>query len=102
MPAAPLRPYRVEAFNTSRDSDNPIHDDAVARRFGFAGGLVPGDDVYSYMTHFPVARWGAAWLERGSAECRFLKPVYDGEPATVGAAETEDGLDLTVECRGEV
>ena len=97
-----LDPYRVEAFNTSRQSDNPIHDDAVARRFGFAGGLVPGVDVYGYMTHLPVLRWGAAWLERGTAESRFLKPVYDGETATVSAAETEDGLDLTVECRGEV
>ena len=102
MPAAPLGPYRVEAFNTSRQSDNPIHDDAVARRFGFAGGLVPGVDVYGYMTHFPVSRWGAGWLERGTAECRFLKPVYDGETAIVGACETEDGLDIAVECRGEV
>jgi acyl dehydratase len=97
-----LGPYRVEAFNTSRRSDNPIHDDAVARRFGFAGGLVPGVDVYGYMTHLPVARWGAAWLERGTAECRFQKPVYDGETAIVNATECEDGLDITVECRGEV
>ena len=102
MRGTPLGPYRVEAFNTSRQSDNPIHDDRVARRFGFAGGLVPGVDVYGYMTHLPVARWGAAWLERGTAECRFLKPVYDGETAIVSACETEDGLDITVECRGEV
>jgi hypothetical protein len=97
-----LGPYRVEAFNTSRESDNKIHDDAVARRFGFAGGLVPGIDVYGYMTHFPVARWGSAWLERGTAECRFLRPVYDGETALVSARETVDGLDIRVECRGEV
>jgi acyl dehydratase len=102
MPDPALGPYRVEAFNTSRQSDNPIHDDAVARRFGFAGGLVPGVDVYGYMTHLPVLRWGAAWLERGTAECRFLKPVYDGETAIVSASETEDWLDITVECRGEV
>jgi hypothetical protein len=58
-------PYQVEAFNTSKASENKIHDDAVARRFGFSGGLVPGVDVYGYMTHQPVARWGRAWLERG-------------------------------------
>src|SRR5271156_6038374 len=98
----PLGPYRVEAFNTSRESDNKIHDDAVARRFGFAGGLVPGVDVYGYMTHLPVARWGRAGLDRGPAECRFLKPVYDGETAVVGASETDDGLEIRVECRGEV
>jgi acyl dehydratase len=102
MRGTPLGSFRVEALNTSRQSDNPIHDDAVARRFGFAGGLVPGVDVYGYMTHWPVVLWGAAWLERGIAECRFLKPVYDGETAIVGAYETEDGLDITVECRGEV
>jgi hypothetical protein len=102
MHDTPLGPYRVEAFNTSRESDNKIHDDAVARRFGFAGGLVPGVDVYGYMTHLPVARWGSAWLERGTAECRFLKPVYDGETAIVSACETAGGLDIKVECRGEV
>jgi hypothetical protein len=102
MGDTPLDPYRVQAFNTSRQSDNKIHDDAVARRFGFAGGLVPGVDVYGYMTHLPVARWGSAWLERGTAECRFLKPVYDGETAIVTAAEMADGLEIRVECRGEV
>jgi acyl dehydratase len=98
----PLGPYEVEAFNTSRDSDNQIHDDQVARRFGFAGGLVPGVDVYGYMTHLPVARWGRAWLEHGTAECRFLKPVYDGAPVIVRATETAAGLDLRAESRGVV
>jgi hypothetical protein len=91
MRETPLGPYRVEACNTSRESDNKIHDDTVARRFGFAGGLVPGVDVYGYMTHFPVVRWGSAWLERGTAECRFLKPVYDGDTVLVTAAETAAG-----------
>ena len=93
--------YSVEAFNTAKASENKIHDDAVARRFGFGGGLVPGVDVYGYMAHLPVARWGPAWLERGAAECRFQKPVYDGDIARITASETADGLDLRVESRGE-
>jgi acyl dehydratase len=93
-------PYQVEAFNTSKASENKIHDDAVALRFGFSGGLVPGVDVYGYMTHQPVARWGRAWLERGVGECRLLKPIYDGETATVTAGETVDGLVLQVTSRG--
>jgi len=32
----------VSAYNTAAASDNKIHDDSVARRFGFRGGLVPG------------------------------------------------------------
>jgi acyl dehydratase len=101
MSVAELDPYRVKAFNTAKASENKIHDDAVARRFGFGGGLVPGVDVYAYMAHQPVARWGRAWLERGTAECRFQKPVYDGDIATVTASATAEGLDLEVESRGE-
>src|SRR6185295_11556657 len=33
-----LQPYRVTAYNTSKQSENKIHDDTVARRFGFSGG----------------------------------------------------------------
>ena len=102
MTAAALSPYRVEAFNTAKASENRIHDDAVARRFGFGGGLVPGVDVYAYMAHQPVAYWGRAWLERGAAECRLQKPVYDGDIATVTATETADGLDLRVDSHGEL
>ena len=96
-----MGPYRVEAFNASKASENKIHDDAVAQRFGFRGGLVPGVDVYAYMTHLPVRRWGRAWLERGTAECRLLKPVYDGDTATVTAVEEGEGLDLRIESHGE-
>ena len=96
MSATALPPHVLEAFNTSKESENKIHDDTVARRFGFAGGLVPGVDVYGYITHMPVARWGRAWLERGTGTCRLLKPVYDGEIATVTARETADGLAIEV------
>ena len=73
MPQSPLGPYQIEAFNTAKDSENKIHDDAVAQRFGFKGGLVPGVEVYAYMTHLPAARWGRDWLERGTAEMPFAK-----------------------------
>jgi acyl dehydratase len=79
--------YRVVARNTATASANKIHDDAVARRYGFAGGLVPGVDVYAYMTHPPAAAWGLDWLERGSMRARFLAPVYEGEEVVVVAGE---------------
>src|SRR4030088_140887 len=79
MTSPPLGPYRVSAYTPPHDSKNKPHADPVPRRFGFGGGLVPGVDVYGYMTHLPVMRWGRAWLERGTAECRFYKTVYDGD-----------------------
>src|SRR5271166_3497766 len=102
MPQSFLGPYQIEAFNTAKESENKIHDDDVARRFGFKGGLVPGVEVYAYMTHLPVARWGRKWLEHGTAECRLLKPVYDGDFVTVTAGETGNGLDLRLESHGEL
>jgi hypothetical protein len=97
MSETSLAPYRVTARNTAIASENKIHDDAVARRFGFAGGLVPGVEVYAYMTHAPVEHWGRAWLEHGSAECRFIKPVYDGQLAVVTGKVADAGLDIVVE-----
>src|ERR1700745_2826464 len=100
--AGRLEPYRVSAFNPAKQSENKIHDDTVARRFGFSGGLVPGVDVMAYMMHLPVAKWGRAFLERGLIEARFVKPVYDGEMADVTGAEKDGVLTIAVESRGQL
>jgi acyl dehydratase len=92
--------YRVVAYNTSKQSENKIHDDAVARKFGFSGGLVPGVDVMAYMMHLPVAKWGRAFLERGLIEARFVKPVYDGETAELSGEEENGALLIEVQSRG--
>ena len=97
-----LEPYRVTAYNTSKQSENKIHDDAVARRFGFSGGLVPGVDVMAYMIHLPVAKWGRAFLERGLIDARFVKPVYDGEIAELTADESNGVLSIQVHSRGQL
>jgi acyl dehydratase len=97
-----IETYSVLAYNTAKRSENKMHDDAVARRFGFSGGLVPGVDVMAYMMHLPVAKWGRAFLERGLIDARFVKPVYDGERAAVMGKETEGVLTIEVECRGQI
>ncbi len=77
------------AFNTATASENKIHDDTVASRFGFTGGLVPGVDVCAYLAHAPMLAWGQDWLAGGHMRARFYKPVYDGDETTVTA--TQDG-----------
>jgi acyl dehydratase len=98
-------PWRLKAFNTATTSNNKIHDDEVARSYGFAGGLVPGVDVYAYLTHPPVERWGMAFLERGTMSARFHQPVYDGDEVTVevvDAVEQGNRMTLTLfDSRGE-
>src|SRR5436853_6935389 len=97
-----LETYRVQAYNTAKQSENKMHDDTVAKRFGFSGGLVPGVDVMAYMMHLPVRRWGRDFLERGLIEARFVKPVYDGEDAVVSGSESDGVLTIEVESRGQL
>jgi acyl dehydratase len=97
-----LETYRVEAYNTAKLSENKMHDDTVARRFGFSGGLVPGVDVMAYMMHLPVRHWGRAFLDRGLIEARFVKPVYDGEITDIRGEEHDGVISIEVEGRGEL
>ena len=97
-----LEAYRVQAYNTAKLSENKMHDDTVARRFGFSGGLVPGVDVMAYMMHLPVAKWGRGFLDRGFIEARFVKPVYDGEAVEVIGEEHGGVLSIEVVSRGEL
>ncbi|MBM3340972.1 MAG: hypothetical protein FJY56_02515 [Betaproteobacteria bacterium] len=89
--ASTLSRYQVHTHNASHVSENRIHSDEVARQFGFKGALVPGVTVFSHMTQPLVARYGEAWLARGSAEVRFDKPAYDGELLTINVADEPDG-----------
>jgi len=84
----------VVARNAATRSDNRIHEDTVARTYGFSGGLVPGVTLYGYLTRPVVAHFGTDWLERGTIDVRFMRPVYDGgqveavaEPDPAGGAE---------------
>ncbi|HVS13392.1 MAG TPA: MaoC family dehydratase [Thermoanaerobaculia bacterium] len=77
--------HRPIAFNFATASSNKIHDDETARRFGFAGGLVPGVAVYGYLVAPVVQAFGGAWCERGAAAVRFDHPVYEGDRVTARA-----------------
>src|SRR6185503_20213662 len=91
--------YKVVAHNASTASENKIHDDDVAKQYGFAGGLVPGVTDYAYMTRPMFEAFGLAWLERGSLSARFFTPIYEGEEVTVTASVTrsdESGVSVDV------
>jgi acyl dehydratase len=83
--------YSVRAYNTATASLNKIHDDTVAKSLGFAGGLVPGVDVYAYLCHVPAARWGRDWLAHGTMSARFASPVYDGDAVVIEDVDEPDG-----------
>ena len=93
-----LPEHSVVAFNYAHDSDNKIHDDQVAKDFGFGGGLVPGVADYAYMTQPLVHELGSTWLERGWADVRFRSPVYEDDTVRACARVTgTDPLELALE-----
>jgi len=85
-----LAPHTVRAHNFAAASANKIHDNEVAAKLGFTGGLVPGVALYAYMT-VPMARdFGVEWIARGAMCAKFIQPIYDGEVATVRAQVESD------------
>jgi hypothetical protein len=91
----------VTAYNDATDSGNPMHDDAAARAMNFKGALVPGVTAFGFVTHAFVAYFGERWLDEGSMQVRFRKPVYAGESLSVESHcnEDSDGEVLHVEVR---
>ena len=82
-------PYQVRTHNQSTQSENKMHSDAIARDYGFKGGLVPGVTVFSHLTQPLVAHLGEEWLARGSADVTFLKPAYEEELLTIHSSQTK-------------
>ena len=101
MTSTSILRHFVQAYNLSASSENKIHDDAVAKKFGFQGGLVPGVEVYAYMIYPMLQHFGEEWLHSGYAECRLLKPVYDGARTDISGDFSDENLSLVVESSGE-
>ena len=87
-----MHTWTTVAENDAAHSENRIHDDSVARQFGFLGGLVPGVTVYAIGVRPLADRWGEDFLRRGHVEFRLAAPVYEG-----GTVEARlDGSELRV------
>ncbi|HEX7038080.1 MAG TPA: MaoC family dehydratase [Pseudomonadales bacterium] len=90
---------QVVARNYSEASENRIHSDEIAQRYGFRGALVPGVAVYGFLTRPIVDRLGEEWLGHSTSHLRLLKPAYDGDRLTVSL--TEQGGELLAQCVNE-
>ena len=95
-----LPEYRVSATPTHDAWENKIHEDGLAREFGFRGGLVPGVTVYSWMTRPVVAAIGGVWLDHGTFSVRFARPVYFGQEVAVRTSVASHSRDeVTIQAR---
>jgi acyl dehydratase len=95
VPGMRLPLWRVTAANDAVDSANPIHDDTIAKRYGFRGGLVPGVTVFGYLMHPLIATFGREFLHAGRVDVRFRRPIYEGETAEVATQITASDAGAT-------
>jgi acyl dehydratase len=85
------------ARNFAEASENKIHSDDIAKRFGFTGALVPGVTVFGHLAWPLTQRFGERWLRGSWVTTRFVKPAYHGE--TISVTDRETGTEtLAVEC----
>ena len=75
--------YQVTARNFSTSSENRMHSDEVANRYGFKGALVPGVAIYGHLVKPFVDHFGPTWLSDSCAEVKLIKPTYDGDALSI-------------------
>jgi acyl dehydratase len=88
------------ARNFAEASENKIHSDEIAKRFGFTGALVPGVTVFGHLAWPLTQRLGESWLRSSWVTTRFIKPAYHGE--TITLLDRESGGDsVAVDCTND-
>ncbi len=68
--------HNAVARNFAEASENKIHSDDIAKRFGFTGALVPGVTVFGHLAWPLTRRFGERWLQGSWVTTRFIKPAY--------------------------
>jgi acyl dehydratase len=89
--------YTSTARNFASESENKIHSDEIAQRFGFTGALVPGVAVFGHLSVPLSRRFGERWLTSSAVSTRFVKPAYHGDVLAMTDGDAP-GDRVTVEC----
>ena len=74
-----IPPHQIIALNDAELSENQIHRDDIAAKYGFTGALVSGVNVFGYLTQPLVKAYGEEVLSKGIMDVIFLKPAYHGK-----------------------
>ena len=74
---------RILALNDAESSENKIHSNDVAAKYGFAGALVSGANVFGYLTQPLTQACGTGCLEGAEYCVNFRKPAYHNEMLSI-------------------
>ena len=89
------------AFNYATESENRMHSDDGARRYGFRGGLVPGIADYAFFVPSVLDALGKEWAATGWMTAKLLRPVYESDRVEVrGVVSLAEPLEIVLELVG--
>ena len=95
---APVEVPVIAGFHAKPEYAGTIHDDELAKVYGYRGALVPGIILYGYMANPVVNTWGMNWVRRGTMQSHSRRPVYEGDRVVITAQPVrEDEFGLSVE-----
>ncbi|MFK7862789.1 MAG: hypothetical protein AB8B95_01040 [Pseudohongiellaceae bacterium] len=80
---ATIANQQILALNDAQASENRIHSDDIAEKYGFEGALVSGVNVFGYLTQPLVKTYGEEILSRGMLDVLFMKPAYQDDLLTL-------------------
>ena len=64
--------FQILALNNAQTSENRIHSDDIAAKYGFEGALVSGANVFGYLSQPLVRYYKESWLSSGILDVIFL------------------------------
>ncbi|MEM7015789.1 MAG: hypothetical protein AAF512_00460 [Pseudomonadota bacterium] len=85
-----IAPYQIQALNDAEASENKMHSDDIAQKYGFTSALVSGVSVFGYLTHPLVETYGEGWLSNSMADVIFIKPAYHEEMLAISTENVQD------------
>lgn len=89
--SGPFRAPRQMLADQEYGGHVSLHDDAMARKLGFAAGPIEGPTHFSQFVPLLHLLWGQAWFETGCLSIHFRSPCVEGDEVrasveTLGAA----------------
>src|SRR5688572_31963343 len=82
--------HTAVARNFAEASENKIHSNDIAKRFGFTGALVPGVTVFGHLTWPVTRRFGERRVQCRWVTARLREPAHYSETEALTQRETGD------------
>ena len=86
----------IRALNDAETSENRIHSDEIALKYGFTGALVSGVNVFGYLSQPLTQHLGGTFLDRAALSVKFFKPAYHDEVLHIKTEKLHSAEDSSI------